>query len=279
MRHAHAASRPFARIPCARPAVHMPVGLPSRLTDGAPMTADQSARGTAADLVARLGVAVDDLSLVEQALCHRSWTFEHPGTADNERLEFLGDAVLGLVVTDRIYRAHPEAREGRLAKVRAAAVKTASLADIAREHQLGAYVRLGRGEMNSGGANKDSILADTLEALLGAVYLTCGFAVARELVERLFGPRLAALADVDAALDYKTSLQELAAAQFGEVPRYSVSMMDPTTTRLSPRRWPSTVNRLAAGIGPNKKAAEQLAAREAYRRLRAVVDGASAVDG
>ncbi len=243
------------------------------MTDSLAMESDDDDRGSAAAVAARLGVSLDDLSLLEQALRHRSWTFEHPGSSDNERLEFLGDAVLGLVVTDRIYRAHPDAREGRLAKVRAAAVKTASLADVARAHDLGAYVRLGRGEAQSGGADKDSILADTLEALLGAIYLSCGFAVARDVVERLFGPRLEELADVDAALDYKTSLQELAAAEFGQVPRYTVEDAGPDHEKTFTAVVAVNGQVLGTGTGTSKKTAEQHAARQAYGRLRGAVDG------
>ena len=141
-------------------------------------------------------------TLLLTALTHRSYLNEVPdsATADNERLEFLGDAVLALVVTDEIYHAHPDEQEGRLAKVRSAAVKTGSLADVARELGLGRFVKLGRGEAASGGADKDSILADTLEAVLGAVYLDRGFATAYELVERLFTDRLTELAGRGAAL-------------------------------------------------------------------------------
>ncbi|MEX0869278.1 MAG: ribonuclease III [Nitriliruptoraceae bacterium] len=232
------------------------------------MTEVADSTRSAAQLAAELAVPMEDVSLLDQALCHRSWTFEHPGGDDNERLEFLGDAVLGLVVTDRIYSANPDEREGRLAKVRAAAVKTASLAAIARELRLGDYVRLGRGEANSGGGDKDSILADTFEAVLGSVYLTCGFEVVFELIERLLGPRLAELADVDAALDYKTSLQELAAAQFGEVPRYTLTDDGPDHDKTFRATVMVDGRAVGEGTGPSKKAAEQDAARQAYRALR-----------
>ena len=136
-------------------------------------------------LAERLGVEFHDPSLLELALSHRSHAFETGGLPTNERLEFLGDAVLGVIVTDLLYHRFPDASEGRLAKVRAAAVNTHSLADLARRFDLGAAVRLGRGEEQSGGRDKDSILADTLEAVIGAVYLDAGMDAARELVERL----------------------------------------------------------------------------------------------
>jgi ribonuclease III len=153
-------------------------------------TSPVGARPIAA-LAARLEVHVDDLGLLERALTHRSWAFEQGGVEPNERLEFLGDAVLGLVVADEIFHAHPDEQEGRLAKVRAAAVKAASLAEVARALGLGEFVKLGRGEAASGGADKDSILADALEAVIGAVYLDQGFATAYDLVERLFAEILA----------------------------------------------------------------------------------------
>jgi ribonuclease III len=224
---------------------------------------------SAAELAALLEVHVDDLELLERALVHRSWAFEHGAVEPNERLEFLGDAVLGLVVTDEIYHAHPDEQEGRLAKVRSAAVKTGSLAAIARELGLGRFVKLGRGEAASGGADKDSILADTLEAVIGAVYLDQGFASAYDLVERLFGERLVELAGRGAALDYKTSLQELTAARFDVLPRYEVSDEGPDHAKTFTAVVQVDGEVVGRGEGANKKQAEQRAAREAYRRLTA----------
>jgi ribonuclease III len=223
----------------------------------------------AAELAALLEVHVDDLGLLERALVHRSWAFENGAVEPNERLEFLGDAVLGLVVTDEIYHAHPDEQEGRLAKVRSAAVKTGSLAAIARELGLGRFVRLGRGEAASGGADKDSILADTLEAVIGSVYLDQGFAAAYDLVERLFGDRLVELAGRGAALDYKTSLQELTAARFDVLPRYEVTDEGPDHAKTFTALVRVDDEVVGRGEGANKKQAEQRAAREAYRRLTA----------
>ena len=219
------------------------------------------------ELASCLGVAFDDPGLLERALIHRSWAFENGGVEPNERLEFLGDAVLGLVVTDEIFHAHPDEQEGRLAKVRAAAVKTSSLAELGRELGLGRFVKLGVGEAASGGRDKDSILADTFEAVLGAVYLDQGFAVAYDLVERLFGERLAELAERGAALDYKTSLQELTASRYEMLPRYELTDVGPDHLKTFTAVVLIEDEVLGRGEGPNKKQAEQRAAREAYGRL------------
>jgi ribonuclease-3 len=220
-----------------------------------------------ARLQERLSVPLGEPRLLEQALTHRSYAFEHGGIATNERLEFLGDAVLALVVTDLIFEELPEAPEGTLAKLRAAAVKTAALADVARELDLGSHVRLGKGEIATGGPDKDSILADTFEAVLGAVYLDRGLEVASGLVHRLFAGRLRGLATRGPALDYKTSLQELAAARFDALPVYELYEEGPDHEK----RFSATVQVAGEvrgrGTGPSKKKAEQAAAREAYRRL------------
>lgn len=223
--------------------------------------------GRPAELAELLEIHLDDLGLLEQALTHRSWAFENGAVDPNERLEFLGDAVLALVVTDEIFHAHPAEQEGRLAKVRSAAVKTGSLAGVARELGLGRFVKLGRGEAASGGADKDSILADTLEAVFGAVYLDRGFATAYDLVQRLFSARLDELAGRGAALDFKTSLQELAAARHGSLPRYQVADTGPDHEKTFTAEVIVDGDVVGRGVGRNKKEAEQRAAREAYRRL------------
>jgi ribonuclease III len=230
------------------------------------VTADAFAAAT--ELAELLDVHLDDPGLLERALTHRSWAFEHGGVEPNERLEFLGDAVLGLVVTDEIFHAHPAEQEGRLAKVRSAAVKSESLAQVARELGLGRFVKLGRGEAASGGADKDSILADTLEAVIGAVYVDKGFASAYDLVERLFTGVLQELAGRGAALDFKTSLQELTAARFEVLPRYEVSDTGPDHAKTFEATVTVAGELVGRGEGRNKKQAEQRAAREAYRRLQ-----------
>ena len=150
--------------------------------------------------------------LMEQALTHRSYAYEHGGLPTNERLEFLGDAVLGLVVTESLYATHPGLSEGSLAKLRAGVVNTRALAGVARGLGLGRWLRLGRGEETTGGRDKNSLLADTMEALIGAVYLERGLPGAQRLVRALFDPLMAAAAQDGAALDWKTALQELTAA-------------------------------------------------------------------
>jgi ribonuclease III len=226
----------------------------------------------AAELAELLDVDIDDEELLDRALTHRSWAFENGGVEPNERLEFLGDAVLALVVTDELFHADPDAAEGRLAKVRSAAVKTGSLADIARELGLGRFVKLGRGEAISGGADKDSILADTLEAVIGAVYIDLGFPTAYDLVERLFASRLVGLAEGDAALDFKTGLQELTAARFEVLPRYDVDDEGPDHLKTFTATVSVRGEVVGRGTGRSKKEAEQRAAREAYHRLMAERD-------
>ena len=143
-----------------------------------------------AELQHALGVPIM-LKSLERALTHRSYAYENDNPPTNERLEFLGDSVLGVIITEALYAHQPELPEGRLAKVRAAVVQMKALAEVARELNLGSYVRLGRGEEVTGGRNKSSILADTLEAVIGAVYIDCGLAEASALVHRLFDPVIA----------------------------------------------------------------------------------------
>ena len=225
-----------------------------------------------------LDVHLDDLGLLDRALTHRSWAFENGGVRPNERLEFLGDAVLGLVVADEIFHAHPDEPEGRLAKVRGAAVKASSLAAVARGLGLGAYLRLGRGEVASGGQDKDSILADALEAVIGAVYVDRGFATAYDLVQRLFAQVLEQLAEDGAVLDHKTSLQELAAARFARLPVYEVSERGPDHRKTFTAEVTVAGRRIGRGQGRSKKEAEQLAAGQAYELLLSdLADGEGAV--
>src|SRR6266545_1846621 len=177
-------------------------------------------------LEARLGYVIDR-DLLERALTHRSYAYENGGLPTNERLEFLGDSVLGLVVTDTLFRTHPDLPEGQLAKLRAAVVNMRALADVGRGLDLGRFVRLGRGEEGTGGRDKSSILADTLEALIGAVYLDRGLTEASKLVHFLFDPVIERSARLGAGLDWKTSLQELTAAEELGVPEYHVAESGP----------------------------------------------------
>jgi ribonuclease III len=219
-----------------------------------------------------------EAALAEQALTHRSYAYEHGGLPTNERLEFLGDAVLGLFVTDALYRAHPDLPEGSLARLRAGVVSTRALAGVARGIGLGREVRLGRGEEATGGRDKASILADTLEALLGAVYLDQGLAKAALVVERLFAPLLDSLLADDAGRDWKTALQELGAGEGLGVPEYRTAESGPPHERAFTAEVLLSGRVLGTGEGRTKKQAEQQAAERACRALRVAAD-ASAVQG
>lgn len=219
-----------------------------------------------ADLQALLGVQVDD-ALFRRALTHRSYAYEQGGLPTNERLEFLGDTVLGLVVTESLFRDHPDLPEGDLAKMRAATVSQRALATVARTLGLGDYVLLGKGETATGGNDKDSILSDTLEALFGAIYLTHGLEVARDVIERLTGPALAAAADLGAGLDWKTSLQELTARLGLGAPEYECEGEGPDHDRTFTARIVVGDQVVGTGIGKAKKIAEQEAAAAAYHAL------------
>lgn len=213
-----------------------------------------------------IGVALSP-ALLSLALTHRSFAYENGGIATNERLEFLGDSVLGLVVTDTLYRDFPELPEGQLAKMRASIVNSKSLAQVARTVGLGEYIRLGRGELGTGGADKSSILADTLEAVIGAVYVECGLEEVRALLHRLFDPVIERAAGLGAGLDWKTSLQELSATCGLGVPEYAVTDSGPDHSkrfaahvRLGDTDYPSRP-------GGSKKEAEQRAAEAAWKHI------------
>lgn len=234
----------------------------------------------AAQLADQLGVHLDPELLV-LALTHRSFAHEAGGIPTNERLEFLGDTVLGLVVTEELYRRHPTLSEGELAKMRAATVSQRALAEVARELDLGSFLLLGKGEVATGGRDKDSILSDTLEALFGAVYLSHGLETSRGVVLRLVGPTLTAAADLGAGLDWKTSLQELTAELGLGAPVYQVSSDGPDHARTFTADAVVAGESRGTGTGTAKKLAEQRAAAEAYAALRAASpreDAAPATD-
>jgi ribonuclease-3 len=215
-------------------------------------------------LDAALGIRFRDGGLRETALTHRSYAFEHDLDATNERLEFLGDSVLGLVVTDMAFAAFPTMPEGELAKLRAAIVNAQALAEVARSLDLGSLVRLGKGEEQSGGRDKASILADALEAVFGAVYLDAGLDESRSLIERLFRPLMEAYARGEGERDYKTILQELASRELRTMPEYRLEERGPDHEK----EFTATVflngEPLGMGVGKSKKEAEQRAAREAF---------------
>jgi len=215
----------------------------------------------------RLGIAVGH-RLLERALTHRSYAYENGGLPTNERLEFLGDSVLGLVVTDTLYHLHPDLPEGQLAKLRAAVVNMRALADVGRALDLGRFLRLGRGEEGTGGRDKSSILADTLEALIGAVYLDSGLVEASLLVHRLFDPLIEQSSRLGAGLDWKTSLQELTASIGIGVPEYIVTESGPDHEKTF-TAWARVGGvDYGEGTGRSKKEAEQQAAEAAWTALR-----------
>jgi ribonuclease-3 len=228
------------------------------------------------ELRAGLGVPDLELGLLERALTHRSYAYENGGLPTNERLEFLGDSVLGVVVTETLFRRHPDLSEGRLAKLRAAVVNARALADVARTLDLGSYVRLGRGEETTGGRDKPSILSDTVEAVIGAVYIDGGFEVATEVVHRLFDPVIAAASKMGAGLDWKTSLQELAADAALGVPEYLIEESGPDHQKTFTARVRVGREIYGSGSGRSKKEAEQQAAETAYQAIRTA---AGKVDG
>lgn len=215
-----------------------------------------------------LGVYIDP-EVLHLALTHRSYAYENSGLPTNERLEFLGDAVLQLVVTDYLYTTFTDLSEGDLAKLRPALVSTRALARIARRLQLGQHIMLGAGELRTKGAEKDSILADTMEAVIGAAYLSSGFETARRLVLRLVTPLLTDKEAMTAGKDWKTTIQELAAArEMGEV-RYVVEDSGPDHSKSFRAAVMIGGTQFGDGVGTSKKDAERDAARAAVEELTA----------
>jgi len=219
------------------------------------------------ELSAVLGVVIDP-ELLTLALTHRSFAYENGGIAHNERLEFLGDSILGQAVTVKLYRDNPELDEGDLAKRRASLVSSVALAEIARTIGLGAFVRLGKGEELTGGREKPSILADTVEAIIGAAYIDLGGDEATALVLRLVAPLLADPDRFGAAMDPKTSLQELAAHLGRGVPDYRILDSGPDHSKRFHASVALNDKVIASGNGSSKKQAEMAAALEAWTILQ-----------
>lgn len=238
---------------------------PSQSSDG-----DSASQRSVDRLTARLfevvGETIDE-PLLLRALTHRSYAYENGGLPNNERLEFLGDSVLGLVVTDSLYAAHPDLAEGRLAKLRAAVVNMRALAGVARTLGLGEDVFLGRGEETTGGRDKASILADTMEAVIGTVYLSAGLPAATIFVHHLLDTLMESSANLGAGLDWKTSLQELTAAGSLGVPEYRVTEQGPDHEKVFEAESVVGSELLGSGSGRSKKEAEQKAAEGAWTEL------------
>jgi ribonuclease-3 len=202
--------------------------------------------------------------LLELALTHRSFSYEAGGIPTNERMEFLGDSVLGLVVTDELYEKFPDLDESRLSPLRSGVVNMRALAQVAREINLGQYLRIGKGEEATNGRDKNSILADSFEALVGAIYLDHGYTKTAEIVLNLLRPVIDSAQSSGAALDGKTALQELAASQGLTSPEYEIGESGPDHDKsftaiaiLSGVRYPQ-------GVGKSKREAEQAAAKLAH---------------
>lgn len=228
-----------------------------------------SRRTDQTELLEAIGVTISD-EILTLALTHRSYAYENGGLPTNERLEFLGDAVLGVVVTERLYVGFPDRPEGELAKIRASVVNMNALADIARglgDGGLGAHIHLGRGEELTGGRDKASILADGLESLFGAIFLDHGIEVAKRVVMGLFEPIIARAGELGAGLDWKTSLQELSAERGTGQPHYQVTSTGPDHDKEFTATAVVAGRSLGEGVGRTKKEAEQNAAAIAWREL------------
>lgn len=213
-----------------------------------------------------LGYVFAGPELLRLSLTHRSVSADDPTRHDNERLEFLGDAVLQLVMTDRLYRDYPGLAEGQMAKIRAALVSRPSLADVARAIDLGRHIELAQAEDRSGGRDKDSILADAMEAVIGAVYLDGGLEKVSVFIDRLWGDRVADRAKSPGVKDYKTRLQEVLAKD-GRTPDYGNEGIGPDHERIFTAWVAVTGTEIGRGTGRSKKEAEQEAARQALEVL------------
>lgn len=222
-----------------------------------------SKRNSPAALLAALGLPAQRGSTAELALTHRSFAFEEAEpVAHNERLEFLGDAVLETIVTDLIYRTYPDLAEGQMARMRAAVVNARALAGVARWLDLGAHLRLGKGEESSGGRDKESLLADTLEAVIGAAYLDIGIGALTDILRPLLAERLA-VAHRDGGHDAKGALQEVVARDDGRRPSYRTASSGPDHDKRFTAHVYVDDELLGSGAGRSKREAELNAAREA----------------
>jgi ribonuclease-3 len=220
------------------------------------------------DIQQRIGHSFNDAELLERALTHKSYANENRVPYHNERMEFLGDAVLGLVISEYLMKSCPDSTEGDLSRLRAAVVSEPALAAISREIGLGDYLLLGKGEDQSGGRNKDSLLADCLEALIAAVYLDAGKDTAESLVLRLFEESIKKTSTSGNSLDYKTALQEVCQEQLKQLPEYRVvSETGPDHQKQFEMEVWIKGQLSGRGTGKSKKEAEQRAAREALAML------------
>jgi ribonuclease-3 len=205
--------------------------------------------------------------LLELALTHRSYSYEAGGKPTNERLEFLGDSVLGLIVTNELYKLFPDLDESRLSPIRSGVVNMKALAQIAREINLGAYLRIGKGEEATNGRDKNSILADTFEALVGAIYLEHGYLKSSEIISKWIKPAILAATSQGSALDGKTALQELSAQLNLPSPEYEITESGPDHDKSFSASVILGAEKFPMGVGKSKREAEQSAAKIAYEVL------------
>ncbi|HJE51642.1 MAG TPA: ribonuclease III [Tessaracoccus flavescens] len=218
------------------------------------------------DQLKELGIEVD-AQLFELSFTHRSYAYEAGGLPSNERLEFLGDAVLQICVTEHIYRSYPDLAEGQLAKLRAHIVSAVALAKVARSLDVGDHILLGKGELATKGRDKTSILADTFEAIIGAIYLSAGRDAAERFLHHNFDPRIAEAEQRGDYTDHKTALQEICAQRGWAPPRYEITGSGPDHLREFTAIVYVDDQPLGSGVAPSKKHAELIAARAAYREL------------
>jgi ribonuclease-3 len=256
--------------------VTTPAARPSRPSSSPPLDQPISERGPAprdisVEGLETLGVPPQGGAIYELALTHRSYAYEQPEPIDhNERLEFLGDAILGAAVTSLIFNRYPDLAEGEMARLRASVVNTHALADLARTVDLGRHILLGKGEEGSGGRDKSSVLADTLEALIGAVYLDRGMEVVTSILEQLFEARIRERIESGGRYDAKTALQEVVVRDHGGFPAYRVASSGPDHDKHFTAHVYVESELFGIGEGRSKKEAEQNAAREALERLEAL---------
>lgn len=243
------------------------MGRKRRLTGEKALDAAYS-RTDHAPLLESWGVTLSD-DILRLALTHRSFANENGNLPNNERLEFLGDAVLGVCVAEQLYTQFPDRSESDISKMRSGVVNMYALAEVARELDMGRYILLGRGEMLTGGEDKHSILADTVEAMLGAIYLELGFPVARGTVLRIFSERITRAPSVGLTMDWKTVLLEnLSGRHLGE-PVYETAVEGPAHDQTFSATVTVGDRVMGSGTGHTKKEAEHHAAREAVASIEA----------
>lgn len=219
-------------------------------------------------MIAALGTSVSS-DLLELAFTHGSYSREFNGVPTNERLEHLGDSVLQLIITSELYKTFPDVDESRLSPMRAGLVNNSALVPIAKELELGQYLRIGRGEEITGGRNKNSMLADAFEALVGAIYLDKGFEVTEEIVLRWFRPTISSTNALDLGMDAKTALQELCAARGYGSPDYEITVSGPDHDKSFTAAVVVAKEKFEIGEGKSKREAEQAAAKLAFDNLNA----------